>query len=404
MLEPSHENPKAPEEAEARFKTSLDYQKYVTELIDEAPTGNGKQGRQKKEIKQPKRGNPWKQFVLLSMRYIELLKNDPGNLLILLLQAPVIGLLLILLVKYEIGTGAFNATSIAKCPTTATILTTTGLPDVPNSANPAVSIKCDRVDAFLKNDPNGRAYAAKRGGASTALQDFITLGSGTDAQKVLFIMAFTAVLFGAVNAAREIVKEAPIYRRERAVNLGIIPYMFSKIVVLALLCLLQAAMLVVIVNIGEPFHQGIFLPVMLEVYITMALTALAGLMVGLTVSAVAPNNDRAMSFIPIILIPQVIFSGTVFAFKDWFTQLLSMLFAARWSIAALGSSIGLHSDKISGDKLFGDNYSYHGTLFSTYTHADAMRYLLTMWAALGVMIVLLVFAVGILLKRKDVRV
>ncbi len=404
LLEPSYENPKAPEEAETRFKASRDHQTYVTELIKEAPVSNGKPPRQTRENKQPKRGNPWKQFLLLSLRYIELLKNDPGNLLILLLQAPVIGLLLILLVKYEVGTGAFNATSIANCPTTATILTTTGLPDVPGPANPAVSMKCDRVADFLKNDPNGKVYAAKRGGESTALQDFILLGSGTDAQKVLFIMAFTAVLFGAVNAAREIVKEEPIYRRERAVNLGIIPYMFSKIVVLTLLCLLQTAMLVIIVNIAEPFQQGIFLPAMLEVYITMALTALAGLMVGLTVSAIAPNNDRAMSFIPIILIPQVIFSGTVFAFKDWFTQLLSLLFAARWSMAALGSSLGLHSDKIGGDKLFGDNYTFHGTLFSIYNQVDAMRYLLTMWFALAVMIVLLACIIAVFLKRKDIRV
>ncbi|GAC1354520.1 MAG: hypothetical protein NVSMB38_33130 [Ktedonobacteraceae bacterium] len=405
ILEANLENPKAPEEAQTRFKTSSDYQQYVTGLIEETPAGNGKVPLQHtKEYKPPKRGNPWKQFLLLSQRYIELLKNDPGNLLILLLQAPIIGLLLILLVKYEVGTGAFDATSIVKCPTTASILTTTGLPDVPGPANPAVSIKCNRVADFLKNTPNGKAYAAKRGGESTALQDFIILGSGSDAQKVLFIMAFTAVLFGAVNAAREIVKEEPIYRRERAVNLGIIPYMFSKIVVLTLLCLLQTAMLVLIVNIVEPFQQGIFLPALLEVYITIALTALAGLMVGLTVSAIAPNNDRAMSFIPIILIPQVIFSGTVFAFKDWFTQILSLLFAARWSMAALGSSLGLHSDKISGDKLLGDNYTYHGTLFSIYNHADAMRYLLTMWLALIVMIVLLACIIGVFLKRKDVKV
>src|SRR5205085_8661377 len=152
------------------------------------------------------------------------------------------------------------------------------------------------------------------------------------------------------------------------------------------------------------FQQGIIFPAIFEVYITMALTALAGLMLGLTISATAPNTDRAMSFIPIILIPQVIFSGTVFAFKDWFTQILSTPFAARWSIAALGSSIGLHSDKISGDKLFGNNYTYHGTLFSTYSHADATNYLLTMWIVLGVMIIVLALATGFFLKRKDVRV
>ena len=125
-------------------------------------------------------------------------------------------------------------------------------------------------------------------------------------------MAFAAMMFGSINGAREIVKEAPIYRRERTVNLGIAPYMFSKIVILGILCLLQSAILVLAVNWVAPIQQGILLPAPLEVYITMALTSLAGLMIGLTISAFAPNNDRAGILIPIVLIPQVIFSGLLF--------------------------------------------------------------------------------------------
>jgi len=45
-----------------------------------------------------RRGNPGKQFRLLSMRYIELLKNDVGNLLILLQQAPIIAFILLLII------------------------------------------------------------------------------------------------------------------------------------------------------------------------------------------------------------------------------------------------------------------------------------------------------------------
>src|SRR5581483_3196264 len=161
--------------------------------------------------------------------------------------------------------------------------------------------------------PQGQQFAAQQGKTpEQLLQQSIEFGSGGDAQKILFIMAFAAVMFGCINGAREIVKEAPVYRRERAVNLGIAPYMFSKIVVLGILCLLQSAVLVIMVNIVAPFTGGIFLPAFIEVYITMALTSLNGLMIGLTLSAFAPNNDRAMSFVPIILIPQVIFSGIMF--------------------------------------------------------------------------------------------
>ena len=237
-----------------------------------------------------------------------------------------------------------------------------------------------------------------------ALQVFILPGPGADAQKVLFIMAFATVLFGCINGAREIVKESAIYSRERAVNLGILPYMFSKIVVLGMLCLFQSAVLVFVVELGEPLKQGILMPPVLETYITIALTSLAGLMIGLAISAIAPNNDRAISFVPIILLPQVIFSGAIIPLKDWFTQIMASIFPTRWAMVALGSSIGLHADKIGGDKLFGDDFTYHSTLFSIYSHTDALHRLLISWAALIVISIVLMIVVGFFLKRKDVRV
>jgi ABC-type multidrug transport system permease subunit len=252
---------------------------------------------------------------------------------------------------------------------------------------------------FLSNTAEGQAYVASHGGnVIRATQDFILPESGFDAQKYLFIMAFAAMMFGCINGAREIVKEAPIYRRERTVNLGIAPYMFSKIVVLGVLCLLQSAILVITVNWIAPIQQGIFLPAPLEIYITMALTSLAGLMIGLTVSAIAPNNDRAVSFIPIILIPQVIFSGLLFNLNGFPLQAVGALFAVRWGMAASGSTVGLH-----GDKLGSDDFSYKGTLFSTFSQTEALIHLFVCWLALVVMILLLGIATAYFLKRKDIR-
>ncbi|HZU65798.1 MAG TPA: FHA domain-containing protein [Ktedonobacteraceae bacterium] len=337
-LEPSKNNPNVAEEAERNFKNSPDYQKYVAEPLRMGPAGRTNVLGQAELAKPAKRGDPWKQFRLLSLRYIELLKNDTGNLLILLLQAPIIGFILLLIITNALksGTGVFN------------------------SAN------------FTSLNPNA-----------------------ADAQKVLFVMAFAAVMFGCINGAREIVKEAAIYRRERAVNLGILPYMFSKIVVLGVLCLFQSAVLVFMVSLVTHMNSSIFLPPPLELYITLALTSLAGLMIGLTVSAVAPNNDRAMSFIPIILIPQVIFSGTIFPLTGGIMQFLGLFFAVRWSMAALGSTIGLNDQNIlTGDKLLGDNAVYH----------NSAGYLFLVWFALIVMVVALGFAIAYFLRKKDVRV
>jgi len=338
-LEPTKDNPDAPANAESKFRRSQDYQKYVAMPLMQGPAGRTTKLSQTTPHKTSKRGHSWKQFMILTRRYLELLRNDTGNLFILLLQAPIIGLILMLIIKFVTIAGVFDGT---------------------NMSSPVTS---------------------------------------GDAQKVLFVMSFAAVMFGCINGAREIVKELPIYGRERAVNLGIIPYMFSKIVVLGILCLLQSAILVILVSLIAPFHQGVFLPVTLEVYITLALTSLAGLMVGLLVSALAPNNDRAVSLIPLILIPQVIFAGTIFPLKSGLLQPVGLLFAVRWAMAALGTSVGLRSNYTGSDKLIGniDSYQYgHGV--------DSTHYLLLMWLGLTVMIVVLGILIGYCLKRKDVKV
>ncbi len=390
-LEPTDENPNIPAEAEAHFKASEDYAKYVAAPLSSGPAGRANALQETAAVKPPKRGNPWRQFALLSRRYLELLKNDTVNLLILLLQAPVIGLILLLMLLSG-GSNTFTATSVATCPNVH------GMPIAQKAGS--TSLNCQDVLNFF-NTPQGQVVLQRNFPGKTpqqALQDVVLPGAGQDAQKYLFIMAFAAVLFGTINGAREIVKEAPIYRRERTVNLGILPYMFSKIAVLGTLSLLQSAVLVLMVAVVAPFHQGVFLPVTLEIYITLALTSLAGLMLGLAISALVPNNDRAMSFVPIILIPQVIFSGIIFEINGPVMQFIAGLFAARWSMAAMGTSIGIHGDRINGD-----TFSFQGTLFSTTDQSHAVLHLLLCWFFLVAMILILGFLIGFFLKRKDVR-
>ena len=348
-----------------------------------------------------RRGDSWRQFLLLTRRYLELLRNDRVNLAILLLQAPIIGLLLLVLIK-GVGSGGFDTGNVVQCPSTAAVVAAGGYPDVPTPTNPIVSKSCQRVVSFLAHNAPGQAYAQQRGGVNQALQDFVVSGPG-QASSVLFLMAFATVMFGFVNAIREIVKEAPIYRRERAVMLGILPYMFSKIVVLVVLCLLQNLILMVCISIFDPFRHSIFLPPILEVYITLILTSLASLMLGLLISALAPNSDRAAGIVPLLLLPQVIFSGAVFPLTNWFLQIIGVLFPARWAMIALSSTVGLHSEKVNGDQLFGATPSYHGTLYSIYSQSEARQYLLLMWLALFIMILVFGAAVAFFLKRKDAR-
>jgi ABC-type multidrug transport system ATPase subunit len=384
-LEPTDENPNVPQEAEACFQQSAHYQRYVVEPLQQRPSQQVSAKAQTAHIRPPKRGNPWKQFILLSLRYLELILNDRLNLAILLLQAPIIGLILYFLMQH----GTFDPNNIAICYAHQPITAKVG---------PLLPINCQTEVNQIRT--------AHVSNADQILNDSVKAGHGGEkAEKILFIMAFATIMFGCLNGAREIVKEAAIYQRERTVNLGITPYLFSKIFILGLFSLVQSFILVFLVNLKDPFsqvHSILFSP-FLEIYISMALTALAGLMTGLLVSAIVPNNDQAMSLMPLPLIPQVILAGVLFSLDNPpFLQGLGAFFTARWSMAAMGSTVGLH-----GDALDADGFSFVGMLFTHINpnvgHKAASDHLLLCWAVLGCMIVLQGIIIACLMKHKDVR-
>jgi ABC transport system ATP-binding/permease protein len=68
-------------------------------------------------------------------------------------------------------------------------------------------------------------------------------------------------------------------------------------------------------------------------------------------------------------------------------------------MAAAGSSVGIHGDKIGTD-----TWTYQGTLFSTNSQAQATFHLLLCWFFLIAMTVILIGLTAYFLKRKDVRV
>jgi hypothetical protein len=125
-------------------------------------------------------------------------------------------------------------------------------------------------------------------------------------------------------------------------------------------------------------------------------------MTGLLISAIVPNNDRAMSLVPLPLIPQVIFAGVIFNL-DPDLQIPAAFFPVRWAMAAMGSSVGLHSNKLGVD-----NFSNVGNLFPTKASnppgsLGPVPHLLLAWAFLLALIIAQGLLVAWFLKRKDVR-
>lgn len=121
-----------------------------------------------------------------------------------------------------------------------------------------------------------------------------------------FLMVVSAMWFGCNNAVREIVGERAILKRERMVNLSLLSYVGSKLAVLSVICLLQCVLLLSIVKLGAGLEAA-FLPTLL----TLFLTSLAGIGLGLCVSAIAPTNETAVVSLPMILLPMIILGGGI---------------------------------------------------------------------------------------------
>jgi ABC transport system ATP-binding/permease protein len=155
----------------------------------------------------------------------------------------------------------------------------------------------------------------------------------------LFILVLSAIWFGCSNAAREIVGEQAIYRRERMVNLSIPAYIGSKVAVLGLLSLVQCALLllttyVVLDVIGNPlFHL-----------LTLWLCAMTGVGMGLVLSALVRTTPAALALVPLLLIPQVVLGGAIKPLPRledpaW---TMSSFMAARWGFEGM-----LHTEHLS---------------------------------------------------------
>ncbi|MGE5389648.1 MAG: ATP-binding cassette domain-containing protein, partial [Deltaproteobacteria bacterium] len=150
------------------------------------------------------------------------------------------------------------------------------------------------------------------------------------------LMIFSAIWLGTSNSAQVIVKEIPIYQRERLVNLHIAPYLFSKVFVLSVICLIQTAIFIGVITIG------LGLPQIVPVFLAFFLVSITSVMMGLTVSAVSSNADKAMTAVPLLLVPQIILAGAIVpmqAIKPAVFQWIFYLAISKWGYELVGGRI-----------------------------------------------------------------
>jgi ABC-type multidrug transport system ATPase subunit len=186
------------------------------------------------------------QFSILSARYIKLIFGDAKRVFLLLAQAPILGILLMLVAH---------------------------------------------------NSYDGEIFNSYR-----------------SANSMMFALTCAAFWVGMLNSIQEICKERVIFEREKMTAVRTFPYIASKVAVISVISMIQAFLFLAVMQLfGTEFPTNNFdIPPFLGFYITICLTILSAAYLGLLVSTFSPNADRAMAVAPLLILPQILFSGAVF--------------------------------------------------------------------------------------------
>jgi ABC-type multidrug transport system ATPase subunit len=192
-----------------------------------------------------------------------------------------------------------------------------------------------------------------------------------EAAVLVWLLALGATWLGMSNAIREIVKELPVYRRERSIGLSVSAYVLSKVVVLGVITALQTIVMVAIAMAPQqlpPVHppeyeqllriiptDGPSLPSAsfdgrgavlsspyAELLIGAALTGLAGMGVALLISALVRSSDRAATALPLILITQTVVSAPLLGPPPAVLREVGYASTAQWGFAAMAATIDLN--------------------------------------------------------------
>ena len=152
-----------------------------------------------------------------------------------------------------------------------------------------------------------------------------------------FMAVIVATFTGMSGSAEEIIKDRALLKRERFLNLSYSSYIWSKIVFMAGVSLIQTLLFIIVGNTIMGLH-GLFWTWWLILFITAFLANLTGLLLSQCLNSVVSIYIS----IPLLLIPQILLCGLVVSFTDLSPKsttgnvpLIGDIIPSRWSYEAL---------------------------------------------------------------------
>jgi hypothetical protein len=155
-------------------------------------------------------------------------------------------------------------------------------------------------------------------------------------------------MMGLTASLREIVKELPVFKRERAVGLSTSAYVLSKLSVLGLIVVYQAFayMLISTANQGGPRDAVVLGWPVGELIVAGIGIGLAAVALGLLCSSLVNSVAAAIALLPILLICQLlIMQGGVFSNNKPVLYQASFVSSAGWGFADMASTARLNDQQ-----------------------------------------------------------
>ena len=156
-------------------------------------------------------------------------------------------------------------------------------------------------------------------------------------ESMIFMLALSCLWFGMSAAVRELIADQVIFKRERRVGVGVLPYVLSKVVVLGVITAAQTCFLSTCMYfLMDMGNANSYAFVYSNILLVSALTGWVGMGLGLFVSSLWKSSEAAVGSLPLILIPQIAFSSVMFSIRDmsWLSKLITWFVIQRYTFDA----------------------------------------------------------------------
>jgi len=127
----------------------------------------------------------------------------------------------------------------------------------------------------------------------------------------IFIALLVSLFLALMNSVDDIIRDRVILHRERNLNVRLPYYITAKFTTLALFSAVQCALFVLVGNHVLEL-RGMFIAYWWFTFVT----ALSGLSLGLLISSIVGDSKTAANFVPLVLIPQLIFGGALIKYEE----------------------------------------------------------------------------------------